>query len=342
MLYKLPLIVLIFFIVYTPSTSIAQDNALSVLIFYKTNGFTHGSIPSGIDMINQFGNDLNWNVDASDNSAVFTSENLAQYNVVIWLNTSGDNLLTGAQQNAFENFIQNGNGFVGVHAATDTYRNGSWPWYNDLVGAIVQTGPNHTSNNFNATMTPIAQHPAITHLGDSWNKDEEYYYWELNGGYLFDGNINLLVVEETGTESYDASRPITWYKEYDGGRSFYTALGHNSSDYTNDELFKTMMQEAIIWAAGEEALTIDTIENETSTFTISPNPSSDVIIISQAYLEEQPFYLLQIYDLRGRLVISKEISATNNQISISSLTSATYAVVLTASGTSTKNLLIKI
>ncbi|MEM9051226.1 MAG: ThuA domain-containing protein, partial [Bacteroidota bacterium] len=128
--------------------TVVEPEEFRVLIFHKTNGFRHGSIDAGISMIEDFGVQNDWVVEESQNSDIFNDENLADVNVVVWLNTSGNNLLTGAEQDAFEAYIQNGGGFVGFHAATDTYRNGSWPWYNDLVGAIVQTGPNHTSNNF--------------------------------------------------------------------------------------------------------------------------------------------------------------------------------------------------
>lgn len=316
-----------------PQVGNAQETDINVLIFSKTNGFTHNSITEGTSMITQFGQDLNWNVITTQNGAAFTPENLAQYDVVVWLNTSGNNLLTESQQAAFEEYIQNDNGFVGVHAATDTYRDGSWSWYNDLVGGIVQTNPNHTdSNTYNATMTVINEHPIVAHLGDSWNKDEEYYYWELNGGYLFDGNINLLQVEQTGNESYDAPRPITWYKEYDGGRSFYTALGHNGSDYTSNNSFQTMMLEAIIWAANGEVLNTDSFENTTSDFVIFPNPTSDLLSFSTDIFSTNSEYTVHIYDIMGKLVTSKKITETDHQVSIKSFKSGAYFVNISGGG----------
>jgi len=259
-----------------------------VLIFHKTNGFRHGSINAGIDMIEEFGIANGWIVEDSQNSSIFNTSNLSTVDVVVWLNTSGNGLLTGAEQDAFEGYIQNGGGFVGFHAATDTYRNQSWPWYNDLVGAIVQTGPNHTSNNFNATMDVVGSHPAVEHLGTEWNKNEEYYYWELNGGYIFEGNIDLLRVRSTGSQSYDAPRPITWYKEYDGGRSFYTALGHNGSDYNNNDDFRIMSEQAILWAGGvidiapENGLVEETIGSHASHdhgFVAYPNPANGLLTV---------------------------------------------------------------
>ena len=238
----------------------AQDK---VLIFHKTNGFRHGSINNGINMIKNLGttNGL-WTADDSQNANVFTAENLAQYKVVIWCNTSGNNLLNASQRAAFENYIQNGGGFVGIHAATDTYRDKSWPFYNDLVGGIVQTNPNHTRNNHNNTMDIVAgnnEHPSISFLGETWNKVEEYYYWKNNGGQLFSGNKNLLIVRETTgpngrTNDYDEPRPMAWFKEFEGGRSFYTALGHNSSDYTNSDFMKHV-EGGIKWAGNFDDVT---------------------------------------------------------------------------------------
>ena len=294
---------------------IVTPSPLNILIFHKTNGFRHSSINNGIQMINGFANSNDWTVQDTQESSVFNSTTLADVDVVIFLNTSGNNLLTDSEQDAFEQFIQNGGGFVGVHAATDTYRNGSWPWYNELVGAIVQTGPNHTRNNFNATMDVVGNHPAVEHLGATWNKSEEYYYWELNGGFLFDGNIDLLRVRSTGNNSYDAPRPITWYKEYDGGRSFYTALGHNGSDYSNDNNFITMMEQAILWAGGEVDVAIaarnineslfvhDHAEEEYDELNVYPMPFGSTLTLKQ---DNHDPYQVRILDVKGNTTLLEQ------------------------------------
>ncbi len=310
---------------------IVVDNQLSVLIYHETNGFRHQSIQAGINMIAEFGTDLNWNVDESQSSSVFTTTNLSNYDVVVWMNTRGDGLLTASEQSAFESFIQGGGGFVGVHAATDTYRDGSWSWYNDLVGAIVQTGPNHTPNNTNGTMDVIGTHPTVAHLGDTWNKSEEYYYWELNGGYLFDGNINLLNVQPTGPDSYDAPRPITWYKNYDGGRSFYTALGHNASDYQSNDNFRTMIREAIIWAA-DDALPIavnsgDALSSRSRAI-IYPNPVNDKFYIVEDALLNVDVGEVSLFGLDGNLIMRKAVNKNNNEVNVDDLPTGYYMVTI--------------
>ena len=250
---------------------------------------------------------------------MFETTNLSTVDVVVWLNTSGNGLLTRQERKAFETFIENGGGFVGVHAATDTYRDGSWEWYNHLVGGIVQENPNHTDNNYQATMTIVGGgHPALEHIGeetDTWEKKEEYYYWERNGGMLYDDNINLLEVESTGNKSYDKARPITWYKYVDNGRSFYTALGHNKSDYefkTGDDehnRFITMVEESIKWAGGLSdvvgpILSVDDASHDGITNSIHtyPNPCKDVLTVSS----DDKYMHAEVKSLTGQLLSESE------------------------------------
>jgi type 1 glutamine amidotransferase/N-acetylneuraminic acid mutarotase len=233
-------------------TTPAEPEPFRVLVFHKTNGFRHNSIEAGIRMIERLGAENGrWTTDNTNVGAAFNLQNLARYHVVIWCNTSGDELLDAEQRAAFEAFIRGGGGFVGIHAAADTYRDRNWPWYNDLVGGIVRANPSHTNANVVADIDVVGEHPATKHLGAVWNKREEYYYWEGNGGYLYPGNVELLRVRATGEASHDAPRPIAWYKDYDGGRAFYTALGHHVNDYINDTDFIEHIEGAILWAAGE-------------------------------------------------------------------------------------------
>ncbi|UZO79331.1 ThuA domain-containing protein [Aquimarina sp. ERC-38] len=299
-----------------------------VLVFTKTNGFSHPSIEDGIAMIEKLGRDNGlWSTDQTSDSSAFTDNNLSQYRAVIWCNTSGNNLLNQSQQAAFEDYIKNGGGFVGIHAATDTYRDRSWPFYNELVGGIVRTMPNHTSQNFEAIMQIINPHPSVDFLGDSWTKKEEYYYWEGNGGFLFDRNIPVLEVESTGSEPYDKSRPIAWYKEYQGGRSFYTALGHNRLDYIDNTNFIKHVEEGIKYAIGV-TLNVDSVNPHTPEITLLNNPVNNVLTFSKdsnSLIEE-----VHVYTLQGVLAISKENIVDTMTFNISSLSSGLYlAEVLT-------------
>src|SRR5215813_10800744 len=117
------------------SNSMSQEK---VLVFSKTTGFRHDSIPDGIAAIQQLGRDNQFAVDTSEDSALFTDKNLAQYKAVIFLNTTGD-LFDDSQKSALQHYIQSGGGFAGIHSASDTEHN--WPWYGQLLGSFFQSHP---------------------------------------------------------------------------------------------------------------------------------------------------------------------------------------------------------
>lgn len=300
----------------------AQDK---VLVFTKTEGFRHESIPAGIKMIKDLG-DKNgfWEAVTTEDSIDFNTQNLKKYKAVVWCNTSGEDLLNADQRQAFEDYIKGGGGFVGIHAATDTYRSGSWPFYNELVGGIVQTDPNHTASDYEAVMTVVNEHPSVDFLDGPYTKIEEYYYWKTNGGYLYPDNIELLRVESTGNKAYDEPRPISWYKEYKGGRSFYTALGHNTSDYTGDPKFIKHVGEGIKYVMG---LTMGIAEiKKPVALTLYPNPSSQKMILESA----TPLVSVRIMDIQGhevKRILSNNQSFKRLTLNSSGLQSGVYFVI---------------
>ncbi len=321
-----------------------------ILVYHETNGFRHSSaITNGITMFEDLGNiNGEWTADNTSDSSVFNMADLSQYNAVVFLNTSGNNLLTDSEKTAFENFIKSGMGFIGIHAATDTYRDKSWDFYNELVGAIVQTSPNHTANNFNADLEVKADHPIVSFLSDAppvvgsiWNKNEEYYYWEQNGGQLSADNVVLLEVESTGSQSYGAARPMTWYKEsitYDNDgsnstakvtinniRAFYTALGHNGSDYSSNTKFRELLENAVLWAIGN---TLSFEAPNTNNTTIYPNPASNYIKVKSSKINSVSE--ISIFDVTGKAVYYSKNNTIKHQfkIDISSLSKGFYILHL--------------
>lgn len=315
-----------------------------VLVFTKTNGFSHASKNTGATMISDLGiaNGL-WATDQTEDANDFTAGNLEQYKAVIWCNTSGNGLLNTSQQEAFEGFINAGGGFLGIHAATDTYRDKSWAFYNDLVGGIVQSNPspNHTSNNYNANMTIVNPHESVDFLGEIWNKSEEYYYWKNDGGQLYDGNINLLMVEPTGNNDYDEARPISWYKEFQGGRSFYTALGHNSSDYTDNEDFIKHIEEGLKYVIGNTDAVLSTVKSEEISFGIYPNPIKDVFKLQTK--KTSILKKVTIYNINGQLLHTEEIlpTTTSTNVNIEKLSKGIYLGRLIAGTLETNFTIIK-
>jgi len=204
---------------------IVQKKQPAVLIFSKTNGYRHESIPAGIAAIKKLGEENKFSVDATEDSLAFTDENLAKYKAVIFLNPT-QNVLGEEQQKALENYIHKGGGFVGVHAATDCEYN--WPWYVKMVGASFLS---HPAQQMAKIVVKDKNNPATKHLPTIWERKDEWYNFK---------NINpdvhvLLTIDETsytGGKNGD-THPMAWYHAYDGGRAFYTALGHTVESYSD-------------------------------------------------------------------------------------------------------------
>lgn len=200
----------------------------TLLIFSKTEGFRHASIEDGAKALQKLAEDNGWTSDHTEDASVFTSENLQEYNAVIFLSTTGD-ILNEEQQNAFEQYIGNGGGYVGIHAAADTEY--EWPWYGELVGAYFDSHPQIQQATL---ILASADHPSTSFLPKQWMRTDEWYnYKDINP----DINI-LLKLDESSYEggTNGENHPAAWYHEYDGGRAFYTAGGHTSESYT-EELF---------------------------------------------------------------------------------------------------------
>ena len=218
------------------------DEKNAVLVFYKTSGFYHTSIPTGIAAIQKLGQEHHFRVDTTRNAELFTEAQLKQYKAVVFLNTTQD-VLNAAQQTAFEQYIRSGKGFVGIHAAADTEY--EWPWYNKLVGAYFASHP----KNQKATIHIVhKKHPATAHLPDNWERFDEWYNFKS-----IQPSITVLATldEKTYTGGTNGDHhPIAWYQEVDGGRSFYTAGGHTDESYS-EPLFLQHLLGGIQYAIGK-------------------------------------------------------------------------------------------
>lgn len=238
-----------------------------LLHYVETTGYDHGTRAQSLSMFQELGTEFPFTVVQDNDGSAFDSEaNLSRFAVVIFSNTSGANGLTATQRANFEKYIANGGSYLGIHAASDTYRHssangnnrGSWDWYAETVaGCSVQEGPNHTAQNFNADMTLIPSATQLdANLPNVWNKNEEWYYWE--NGYLSPSFTTLLTVEQTGDKSYDAARMAAHFRKLPGGgKAFYTSMGHNSNNFTSDTNFKQLMKNALTWILASGSTGID-------------------------------------------------------------------------------------
>jgi len=221
-----------------PAQAAADFN---VLIFSKTAGFRHDSIPAGITAIQQLGAQNNFTVEATEDAAQFTTANLARFQAVIWLSTTAD-VLNAAQQTAFEGYIRAGGGYAGVHAASDTEYD--WPWYGNLVGAYFASHP----ANQNATVRiEDTSHPSTAGLPVAWNRLDEWYNYRTNP--RAQTHVLATLDESTYTGgSMGGDHPIAWCRGYDGGRSWYTGMGHTIESYAEAN-FRTHLLGGIRYAA---------------------------------------------------------------------------------------------
>src|SRR5699024_6185873 len=214
-----------------------------VLVFSKTAEFHHESIAAGNTALIKLGQEHGFLVDTTTDASQFNEENLAQYAAVVFLNTTGD-LLNHLQEADFERYIQGGGGFVGIHAAADAEYD--WGWYGRLVGAYFKSHPHVQEASLNVL---DKQHPSTKGLPDTWKHTDEWYDY-----YNISKDINLLIsIDESSYEGSDQEgdvHPMAWYQDFDGGRAFYTGLGHQEENFT-DSLFMKHLLGGIEYAMGE-------------------------------------------------------------------------------------------
>ena len=210
-------------------------------MFTKTAGFRHPSIADGISGLEALAADRGWQITHTEDAAVFDDASLTGFDVVVFLNTSGDILLPN-EQAAFERYIRAGGGFVGVHAAADTEYD--WAWYGDLVGAWFQ---DHPAVQPATIRVEDRTHESTQHLGPTWMRTDEWYNFRTNPRARV--TVMLSLDEATYQGGTMGDHPIAWYHAFDGGRAFYTGLGHTGESYADPD-FREHLAGAIDWAAG--------------------------------------------------------------------------------------------
>ena len=222
-----------------------------VLVFSKTTGFRHDSIPAGIAAIKSLGEANGFQVDATEDAGVFNAAALAHYDAVVFMSTTGDPL-NATQQTAFESYIRGGGGYVGIHAAADTEY--EWPFYGKLVGAYFR---NHPAGTPTATVRiDDPDHHSTQGLPNPWSRVDEWYNYQspvnpvVGGGgddYSPRGQVHVLLTvdeasyaEEDGNTT-DDDHPISWCHRYEGGRSWYTGMGHTQATFSEAPFLKHLL-----------------------------------------------------------------------------------------------------
>ncbi|MCX6318995.1 MAG: ThuA domain-containing protein [Bacteroidetes bacterium] len=230
--------------------ALARAKQFKVLLVTTTRGWHHESVHTGVLALQQLGARNFFDVVLMEDPNSFTDKNLEQFKAIVFLNTTGD-IFDSTQQRVMERFIQSGKGFVGIHSASDTEYD--WEWYTKLVGRMFFIHPVIQTARLNITDTLF---PGLQGFAGNKQWTDEWYDF---GPEKTNDLHYILTVDES---SYDPAvqwgskkskgmgvfHPIAWYHAYDGGRSFYTALGHMPAVYS-DPAFLNHLYAGILWAA---------------------------------------------------------------------------------------------
>jgi cytochrome c len=250
------------FLLATVAVSVgAQRQSPRILVFSRTAGFRHTSIEPGIAAIKKLGKENGFSVDATEDATAFTDKNLKQYQAVVFMSTTGD-VLDAKQQDAFERYIQAGGGWVGVHSATDTEYD--WPWYGRLAGAYFTSHP-LDPNVRKATFRVLDKsHPSTAGLPDRWEREDEFYNFKSIAP-----DIHVLI--DIDEKSYQGgtngdNHPMSWYHEFNGGRAFYTNMGHTDATFTEAPFLRHLLG-GLRYAMGNGTLNYSKARPEENRFT---------------------------------------------------------------------------
>ncbi|MEM7575729.1 MAG: ThuA domain-containing protein [Bacteroidota bacterium] len=237
------------------TSPLAGQGQFRALLITETDGWHHESIVAGIPALEGLAERHDFQLDRFQSGQTLTEAALQNYQVVIFLNTTRD-IFNEEEEAAFEKFIQAGNGFVGIHAASDTEY--EWEWFTQLVGRMFRIHP--------AVQTAwvdleTRKFPGLERWPDRLMWTDEYYDFTEE---KVEGLTYLLSVDEStydpqanwgsvATEGMGDFHPLSWYHHFDGGRSFYTALGHLPAIY-EEPLFLEHIYGGIFWAATGKGL----------------------------------------------------------------------------------------
>jgi type 1 glutamine amidotransferase len=226
---------------HTTGTAASDINwkKVHVLVYTKNGkGYVHDNIPAAVECIKKLGTQYGFAVDVTDKPSDFNDENLKQYNALIFTSTNNDVFDNDAQKLALMHYIEAGGGFVGIHSVTGTERN--WPWFKRLVGGTFEL---HAKHQPFKEIRIDSTNPSTNFLPRIWERNDECYYTkEINP------DIHVLMVHDLSSVndngkpvSYGGTFPSVWCHEFDGGREWYTSLGHDSKTYSELDFQKHIM-----------------------------------------------------------------------------------------------------
>ncbi len=233
-----------------PDFSAVAQKQFKALIVTTTKGWHHESLHSGVVALKEMASRNFFDADLWENPGGFTDKYVEQYQVIIFLNTTGD-IFDTAQQKVMERFIRSGKGYVGIHSASDTEYD--WEWYTKLVGRMFHIHPTIQTAKLQVLDPGF---PGLQGFANGKIWTEEWYEFTSP---KTPGLIDILAVDESTYnpkvnwgakkgEGMGKVHPVAWYHEFDGGRAFYSGLGHLPTNFSNPALLDHLYA-GIFWAA---------------------------------------------------------------------------------------------
>ena len=225
----------------------------AILVFSKTNAFRHTeAIPAANALFAQIAHDNGWGYFQTENGATFRPDMLSHFDAVVFNNVSGD-VFSPEQRAAFEAYVKNGGGYLGLHAAGDNSHEG-WSWYTDqLIGAHFTMHTMKPQFQLATVNLEGKDHPAAAGLPASWQRTEEWYSFAQSPrakGY----GVLLTVDERTYNPEgmfgknlrMGNDHPVVWWHCMGRGRVLYSALGHQAEAFAEPE-YKRLLANALGW-----------------------------------------------------------------------------------------------
>lgn len=247
----MPRLIALSFTVLFGFAALAETPARKVLVYTRQAktidgkpGFIHNNTKAAVEMLQKLGADNKFAVDVTEDPAAFTPDNLAKYNALVFTSTNNQIFETEEQQAAFQKYIRNGGGLVGIHSATGSMR--GWPWFAQMIGGRFQRHPKLQPFTIKVV---DKTHPSTAFLGDTWKWEDEFYFHTLlaeDNHVLLAGDLKTLT-DKTKPETRDSLYPLAWCRNFEGGRVWFTALGHKP-EYYADENFRKHVLGGIVWA----------------------------------------------------------------------------------------------
>ncbi len=243
---------------HPPQVEVFPSGALrgaKVLVYTKNGeGYVHDNIPHAVAALQRLGAAHGFTVDATDDPAVFTEENLRAYDALLFSNTNNETFATDAQRQAFQAYIRGGGGFVGIHSASGSERD--WPWFSQLLGGNFER---HAPQQDFTVEVVDPSHPSTAFLPARWDIADDgcYYLKSLNPRIHVLLAADLTTVEDEQQAEFPGALfgdrfPIAWYQTFDDGRQWYTSLGHRAEQY-DDPLFLRHLLGGIQWVVSGTA-----------------------------------------------------------------------------------------